>query len=70
MSGSSKKKSSPLSVRRTAEVDRDLAVILDMTDAQTTTEVVHRALSMYADWLSLKPGTTVTVSAHTRRKAA
>ncbi|WP_225075207.1 hypothetical protein [Streptomyces sp. CoT10] len=64
------KKPTPLSVRRTPSVDEDLAVILGLSDAQTNTEAVHRALSVYADWLKLKPGTTVTVSTHTRRKAA
>ncbi|MFD4976991.1 hypothetical protein [Streptomyces sp. NPDC058424] len=71
MSGTKKtKKPTPLSVRRTPSVDEDLAVILGMTDAATTTEAVHRALSLYADYLKLTPGTTVTVSAHTRRRMA
>ncbi|MFC9290233.1 hypothetical protein [Streptomyces sp. NPDC057052] len=56
-----------LSVRRTPTIDAALADIMRVTDADTTTEAVARALDLYASWLKLKPGTTVVATGHTRR---
>jgi hypothetical protein len=56
-----------LSVRRTPTIDAALSDIMRVTDAETTTEVVARALDLYAHWLKLQPGTTVTPTGHTRR---
>ncbi|WP_055625544.1 hypothetical protein [Streptomyces hirsutus] len=57
-----------LSVRKTPAMEAALSEIMRVTDAETTTEAVARALDLYATWLSLKPGTLAEVSAHTRRK--
>lgn len=54
-----------LSVRKTPA----LSHIMRVTDAETTTEAVARALDLYADWLKLQPGTTVAATGHTRRRA-
>ncbi len=56
-----------LSVRKTPAIDANLAAIMRMTDAETATEAVARALDLYAHWLTLKPGTTAVVTGHTRR---
>lgn len=57
---------SRLSVRRTPAIDAALSDILRVTDAETTTEAVARALDLYANWLKLSPGTTAVVTRHTR----
>ncbi|SOE30205.1 hypothetical protein SAMN05442782_7097 [Streptomyces sp. OK228] len=58
-----------LSVRRTPTIDAALSDIMRVTDAETTTEAVARALDLYAAWLKLSPGTTVVATGHTRRMA-
>lgn len=55
-----------LSVRRTPAIDAALSDIMRTTNAATTTEVVARALDLYAHWLKLQPGTTVVATGHTR----
>jgi hypothetical protein len=57
-----------LSVRKTAAVEAALAEILELSTAETATEVVHRALDLYRAWLRTSPGTTVAVTGHTRRR--
>ncbi|MFF9362173.1 hypothetical protein [Streptomyces griseoluteus] len=57
-----------LSVRKTPAIDAALAEIIRVTDAETATEAVARALNLYTAWLKLKPGTTVVATSHTRRK--
>lgn len=56
-----------LSVRKTPAMEAALSEIMRVTDAETTTEAVARALDLYAHWLKLKPGTTAVVTGHTRR---
>ncbi|MDQ0993048.1 hypothetical protein [Streptomyces sp. V3I7] len=48
-------------------IDAALSDIMRVTNAETTTEAVARALDLYAAWLKLKPGTTVAATGHTRR---
>ncbi|GGW30748.1 hypothetical protein GCM10010503_02950 [Streptomyces lucensis JCM 4490] len=57
-----------LSVRKTPAIDAALSHIMRVTDAETTTEAVARAIDLYEDWLKLQPGTTVVATGHTRRK--
>ncbi len=64
------KASRSLSVRRTSAIDAALSDIMRVTDAETTTEAVARALNLYAAWLKLPPGATVAATGHTRRNTA
>ncbi|WP_406429836.1 hypothetical protein OHA59_30325 [Streptomyces sp. NBC_01589] len=57
-----------LSVRRTPTIDAALSDIMRVTDAESTTEAVARALDLYAHWLQLQPGATVMATGHTRRR--